>query len=63
MFRGHIPKFKQTKKIIQLKNKNQRKVQKRKVGQEENHFSLISKLLSDGEIPVKKVNVVNHKRI
>ena len=33
--------------------------QKRKARQEENNFALISKILSDGEIPVKKVNVVN----
>ena len=46
------------KKIIQLKKENQRKAQKRKAGQEENNFALISKLLSDGEIPVTKVNVV-----
>ena len=32
--------------------------QKRKAGQEEKIFAFISKLLSDGEIPVKKVNVV-----
>ena len=33
-------------------------MQKRKAGQEEKNFAFISKLLSDGEIPVKKVNVV-----
>ena len=62
MFREHILKFqfkKSHKKIIQLKNENRRKAQKRKAGQEENNFALISNLLSDGEIPVKKVNVVN----
>ena len=32
--------------------------QKRKAGQEEKNFALISKQMSDGEIPVKKVNVV-----
>ena len=32
--------------------------QKRKAEHEEKNFTLISKLLSDGEIPVKKVNVV-----
>ena len=46
MFRGHILKFK-FKNIIKLKK-----------GQEEKNFALISKLLSDGDIPVKKVNVV-----
>ena len=46
MFRGHILKFKFLK-IIKLKK-----------GQEEKNFALISKLLSDGDIPVKKVNVV-----
>ena len=30
--------------------------QKRKAVQKENNFALISKLLSDSEIPVKKVN-------
>ena len=61
MFRGHILKFKFKKiikKNIQLKKENQRKAQKRKAGQEEKNFALISKLLSDGEIPLKKVNVV-----
>ena len=62
MFRGHILrkfKFKRNhKKIIQLKKENQRKAQKRKAGQEKKNFALMSKLLSDGEIPVKKVNVV-----
>ena len=61
MFRGHIlkVKFKEIiKKIIQLKKENQRKAQKRKAGQEENNFALISKLLSECEIPVKKVNEV-----
>ena len=56
MFRGHLLKFKfkkNHKKIIQLKKENQRKAQKRKAGQEENNFAVISKLLSDGEIPVK----------
>ena len=57
MFRGPILKFK-FKKIIQLKKENQRKAQKRKAGQEEKNFALISRLLSDGDIPVKKVNVV-----
>ena len=43
-----------------MKKENQRKALKRKAGQEENiNFALISKQLSDGEIPVKKVNVVN----
>ena len=62
MFRGHILKFKLKrviKKIIQQKRANRRLAQKRKTGQEENNFALITKLLSDGEIPVKKVNVVN----
>ena len=57
---GHILKFKLKKiikKVIQLKKENQRKAQKRKAGQEEKNFVFISKLLSDGEIPVKKVNV------
>ena len=45
------------KKMIKLKKENQRKAQKRKAGQEENNFALISKLLSDGEIPVKKLKV------
>ena len=45
MFRGHILKFK-FKKSIKLKK-----------GQEEKNFALISKLLFDGDIPVKKVNV------
>ena len=47
-----------THQIIQLKKENQRKVQKEKAGQEEKNFAFISKLQSDGEIPVKKVNVV-----
>ena len=49
------------KKVIKnhlTEKENQRKAQKRKAGQEENNFALIFKLLSDGEIPVKKVNVV-----
>ena len=45
--------------MILLKKEYQRKTQKRKAGQEEKNFTLISKLLSDSEIPVKKVNVVN----
>ena len=50
---------KSLKKIIQLKKENEGKAQKkRKAGQEETNFALISELLSDGEIPVKKVNVV-----
>ena len=55
MFRGHILKLKLKriiKKNIQLKKENRRKAQKRKAGQEEKNFALISKLLSDGEIPV-----------
>ena len=46
MFRGHILKFK-LKKIIKLKK-----------GQKQKNFAVISKLLSDGDIPVKKVDVV-----
>ena len=42
-----------------MKKENQRKAQKRKAGKKEKNFALISKLLSDGEIPVKEVNVVN----
>ena len=62
MFRGHILKFKLKKSLKNhsTEKKNQRKAGKGKAGQEENaNFVLISKLLSDGEIPVKKVNVVN----
>ena len=58
MFRGHLKFKKIIKKIIQLKKENQRMVQKRKAGQEEKNFALISKQMSDSEIPVKKVNVV-----
>ena len=36
---------------------NKRKAQKRKARREEENFGLISKLLSDGEIPFKEVNV------
>ena len=54
MFRGHILKFKSNKRS---KKENKRKAQKRKARREEENFGLISKLLSDGEIPVKEVNV------
>ena len=62
MFRGHIHSWslnlkKSLKKNIQLKKENQIKAQKRKAGQEEKNFALISKLLSDGEVPVKKLKV------
>ena len=54
MFRGHTLKFKSKKS---LKKENKGKAQKRKARREEENFGLISKLLSDGEIPVKEVNV------
>ena len=54
MFHGQILKFK-SKKCS--KKENKRKAQKRKARQEEENFGLISKLLSDGEIPVKEVKV------
>ena len=54
MFRGYNLKFKSKKRS---NKENKRKAQKRKAGQEEENFDLISKLLSDGEIPVKEVNV------
>ena len=53
MFHGQILKFKSKK----CSKKNKRKAQKRKARWEEENFSLISKLLSDGEILVKEVNV------
>ena len=52
MFRGHTLKFKSKKS---LKKENKGKAQKRKARREEENFGLISKLLSDGEIPVKEV--------
>ena len=54
MFCGHILMFKSKKRS---KKENKRKAQKRKARREEENFGLISKLLSDGEIPVKEVNV------
>ena len=54
MFRGHILKFKSKKRS---KKENKRKAQNRKARWEEENFGLISKVLSDGEIPVKEVNV------
>ena len=39
------------------KKENKGEAQKRKARREEENFGLISKLLSDGEIPVKEVNV------
>ena len=54
MFCGHILKFKSKKRS---KKENKRKAQKGKARREEENFGLISKLLSDGEIPVKAVNV------
>ena len=54
MFRGHTLKFKLKKRS---KKDNKRKARKRKARREEENFGLISKLLSDGEIPVKEVNV------
>ena len=39
------------------KKENKRKAQKTKARWEEENFGLISKLLSDGEIPVKEVDV------
>ena len=54
MFHGHILKFKSKK---HSKKENKKKAQKRKARREEVNFGLISKLLSDGEIPVKEVNV------
>lgn len=44
------------KKSVQ-KKENKWKAQKRKVRREEENHGLISKLLSDGEIPVKEINV------
>ena len=54
MFRGYILKFESKKRS---KKENKRKAQKTKAGREEENFDLISILLSDGEIPVKEVNV------
>ena len=54
MFRGHILNFKSKKRS---KKENERKAQKRKVRRKEENFGLISILLSDGEFPVKEVNL------
>ena len=54
MFRGHILKFKSK---TRSKKENKRKAQTRKARREEENFGLIFKVLSDGEIPVKEVNV------
>ena len=56
MFHGHILKFKSNKRS---KKENKRKAQNRKARREENNFALISKVLSYGDIRVKKVNVAD----
>ena len=54
MFRGHFLKIKS--KSAQ-KKENKRTAQKRKARREEGNLGLISKLLSDREIPVKEFNM------